>query len=279
MIYNKSIHPVEVKKISIRMWTLRSEIEAAISRRMKECEAAGVPLYIEDIKAFYNLKNGTTPATSEGESNVLPLQKEDSVTSLMESISAEQNDDPLAIPEADPLSTPPEANAGEAVNTTSEVKEAGSESKNLSEAEAIIAEQTQQGLENKKPNPILERPYTRQAPDLDQISYGFTFLSDMNMDQLLTFTKDKFLQGQSIVIEFLIPQGFKMSADVAVCNHYAMRSKIISSTKPDYRVQCRFTFAISGERDTLRNFLKSIEPTIMHERKKKKSTEEDSLGI
>lgn len=278
MIYNKSIHPVEVKKISIRMWTLRSEIEAAISRRMKECEAAGVPLYIEDIKAFYNLKNSGPQVMIEGESNVLPLEKEDSVTSLMESISAEQTDDPLATPAADPLTPPPEANPGDAL-ASAPVGEAATEGKNLSEAEAIIAEQTQQGLENKKPNPILERPYTRQAPDLDQISYGFTFLSDMNMDQLLTFTKDKFLQGQSIVIEFLIPQGFKMSADVAVCNHYAMRSKIISSTKPDYRVQCRFTFAISGERDTLRNFLKSIEPTIMHERKKKKMSEDDSLGI
>ena len=54
MIYNKSGHPVEVKKISLRLWTLRDEIEAALERRMKECEALGVPLYIEDIKKFYN---------------------------------------------------------------------------------------------------------------------------------------------------------------------------------------------------------------------------------
>ena len=30
MIYNKSGHPIEVKKISIRLWTLRDEIEAAL---------------------------------------------------------------------------------------------------------------------------------------------------------------------------------------------------------------------------------------------------------
>ena len=52
MIYNKSGHPVEVKKISIRLWSIRDEIEAAIGRRMKECEAAGVPLYVDDIKKF-----------------------------------------------------------------------------------------------------------------------------------------------------------------------------------------------------------------------------------
>ena len=55
MIYNKSGHPIEVKKISIRVWTLRDEIEAAIGRRMKECEAAGIPLFIDDIKRFYNM--------------------------------------------------------------------------------------------------------------------------------------------------------------------------------------------------------------------------------
>ncbi len=250
MIYNKSGHPVEVKKISIRLWSLRDEIEAALGRRMKECEAAGVPLFIEDIKKFYNiLQEEETP------SNVLSLKKstngEDGMASLMESIGDEVKAD--------------------------EVK---AEADKLGEAEEIIAEQTLQGLETKKPNPILERPYQRQAPDLDKVSYGFILLSDINMEHMMSFTKDKFLQGQSVVVEFLIPQNFMMSADVTYCHNYAMRSRIISSTKPDFRLQCKFSFSLKGEREVLRNFLKSIEPNLPQEKKKvKKESEDDSLGI
>lgn len=291
MIYNKSSHPVEVKKISVRIWSLRSEIEGAIGRRIKECEAAGVPLYIDDIKKFYNMEMGV-PLTD----NVLQMEsapKTDDVNSLMESLGDEVKSDETpteaapveaapteaAPAEATPAEPPPaEAAPVEAQATPSADVAATPENKTLAEADAIMAEQNKAGVENKI-NPILDRPYTRQAPDLDQISYGFAFLADMNMEYVLTFTKDKFLQGQSIVIEFLVPQPFKMSADIAYCSHYALRSKIISNTKPDYRVQCLFTFAHSGERDNLRRFLKSVEPTVTQEKKKKKVTEDEALGL
>ncbi len=254
MIYNKSGHPVEVKKISVRLWALRHEIESAIERRMKECEAAGVPLYIEDIKKFYNI-NSTTQVD-----NVVPLRPveaaEDGMSALLEEVGEETKTEEPA----------PETPASEGNNP-------------LAEAQEIIAEQTLQGLDTKKPNPILERPYQRQAPDLDKVSYGFVLLSDINMEFILSFTKDKYLQGQSVTVEFLIPQSFMMTADITYCHHYAMRSKIISTTKPDYRLQCRFAFAIPGERDTLRNFLKSIEPTVVEKKKPKKEEEDDSLGL
>ncbi len=254
MIYNKSGHPVEVKKISVRLWCLRHEIESAIERRMKECEAAGVPLYIEDIKKFYSLNS--TPEVD----NVVPLraveEEKDGMSSLLEEVGEESKPEEAA----------PEAGATE-----------GSDP--LAEAQEIIAEQTLQGLDTKKPNPILDRPYQRQAPDLDKVSYGFVLLSDINMEFILSFTKDKYLQGQSVTVEFLIPQSFMMTADITYCHHYAMRSKIISTTKPDYRLQCRFGFAIPGERDTLRNFLKSIEPTVVEKKKAKKAEEDDSLGL
>lgn len=246
MIYNKSGHPVEVKKISVRLWGLRDEIEAAIERRMKECEAAGVPLFIDDIKKFYNLN---APATPDNVYQLTPKTstEEDGMASLMESVA-------------------------------DEAKAEASADSNLNNAEEIIAEQTTQGLETKKPNPILERPYQRQAPDLDKVSYGFTLLSDINMDNILSFTKDSFLQGQSVVVEFLIPQSFMMTADVSYCHFYAMRSRIISSTKPDYRLQCRFTYTMPGERENLRNFLKSVEPSL-GDKKRAKKDEDDSLGI
>lgn len=265
MIYNKSGHPIEVKKISIRLWSLRDEIEAAIGRRMKECEAAGIPLYIEDIKQFYNL-NYNANRTEEGNIHQLRENKnEDAMASLMESISEED------VPTPSEAAPPPEE------KTKDEEEE--EENKTLTQAEEIIAEQTLQGLENKTINPILERPYQRQAPDLDRISYGFTLLSDINMDHFLSFTKDKFLQGQSVVVEFLIPQTFMMTAEVSYCHHFAMRSRIISSTKSDYRLQCKFSYYIPGERDNLRNFLKSVEPVIPEKKKVKKDSEDDSLGL
>lgn len=234
MIYNKSGHPVEVKKISIRLWALRDEIEAAIERRMKECEAAGEPLYIDDIRAFYNFD-------SEPKDNVLSMKRGEE-TSFMESL--------------------------------------GDEVKGIeAEAEELIAKQTLEGLETHKPSQILNRPYERHAPDLDKISYGFTLLSDINMETILSFTKEKFLTGQSVVVEFLIPSPFMMMADVTYCHHYAMRSRIISSTKPDYRVQCKFTYELKEERANLREFLKSISPSTGEKKKMKKDSEDDSLGL
>ena len=275
MIYNKSAHPVEVKKISIRLWSVRDEIEAAIGRRMKECEAAGVPLYVDDIKKFYNL-NLKEPLNQQ--TNVLPLHPtEETKTEVVAEASLEAA--PAPTPEQEPTPAPESAETPEAGAESAPVA-ASENSQTLSEADKIIEEQNKQGLDTKKPNPILERPYTRQAPDLDKISYGFALLADINMDTILTFTKDKFLHGQSVVVEFLIPQNFIMTATVTYCSFYAIRSRVISTTKPDYRVQCRFDFSVAGERDTLRNFLKSVEPVIPQPTKKpKKEAEDDSLGI
>lgn len=267
MIYNKSGHPVEVKKISIRMWSLRDEIEAALERRMKECEAAGVPLYIDDIKAFYNL-NMQAPLTDH--SNVVPLRggqaTSDDLNSLMASLKEEDK-------------VPEEAETKSADEVLATLEENKEPPKAFAEAEETLAEQTLQGADNKKPNPILERPYQRQAPNLERISYGFCFLSDIHMDTLLGFTQGKFLQGQSVVVEFLIPQPFMMTADVTYCHYYALRSRIISSTKPDYRVQVKFNYSLAGEREKLRSFLKSVEPTVIEKKRPKKETEDENLGL
>lgn len=262
-IFNKSHHPVEIKKISIRLWTLRDEIEAAIERRMKECEAAGIPLYVDDIKKFYNMREGSSLTD---QSNVVSLKEKreepaDEINDLMETLGDEAKSEEA------------EASEGEEAAT------ADTPSTTLTDADEILAEQEKNGIESETPNPFLERPFTRQAPNLDKISYGFSFLSDVNMESILSFTKESFLHGQSVVIEFLIPQPFIVSAEVNYCSHYALRSRIISSTKPDYRVQCRFTFAMPRERENLRNFLKSIEPNIQEKKKQKKDSEDESLGI
>ena len=124
MIYNKSGHPIEVKKISVRLWSQRDEIETAIGRRMKECEAAGVPLFIDDIKSFYNLDLQTSLTD---QSNVLQLHNKtdeaESMANLMESIKDEPAPEVIAAPPVE----------GEPV--------AAVDSKTFDQAEQLIAEQ------------------------------------------------------------------------------------------------------------------------------------------
>lgn len=273
-IYNRSSHPVEIKKISIRLWSLRDEIEAALVRRIKECEAAGIPLYIDDIKKFYNLN----PSESLSEqANVLKLHQggaaetaeaaDEGMAEFMAALKEQQDEEKAREEGAVPSEAPTEASVAQPDDST------------FIQADQILTEQKEHGVANVK-NPILDRPFVRQAPDLDKISYGFTLLSDVNMDNILTFTKKNFLIGQSIVVDFLIPQPFMMSAEIMYCHYFGMRSRIISEHRPEYRAQCRFTYQLSHERERLRNFLKSIEPNVPQtEKKKKKESEEDSFGL
>lgn len=267
-IFNRSSHPVEIKKISVRIWSLRDEIEAAIIRRIKECEAAGIPLFIDDIKKFYNLN----PAPLTDQANVFQLHQGGAEGApadegMAEFMSALKEQEEAEKARETAMADAPATEEGVTAEATFE------------QAEQILTEQKTQGVANIK-NPILDRPFVRQAPDLDKISYGFTLLSDVNMDNVLSFTKKSFMIGQSVVVEFLIPRPFMMSAEILYCHYYGMRSRIISENRPEYRAQCRFTYAIPHERDLLRNFLKSVEPTITQtEKKKKKDSEEDSFGM
>lgn len=273
-IYNRSSHPVEIKKISIRLWSLRDEIEAALVRRMKECEAAGIPLYIDDIKKFYNL-NPSASFADQG--NVLQLhQNTDGAKDEQAAEDEGMAEFMAALKEQEEAEKAREEGGSEPTEVSATQESDGS---TFQQADQIMTEQKEHGVANEK-NPLLDRPFVRQAPDLDKISYGFTLLSDVNMDNILTFTKKNFLIGQSVVVDFLIPQPFMMSAEIMYCHYYGMRSRIISEHRPEYRAQCRFTYQLSHERDRLRNFLKSIEPQIPQaEKKRKKDSEEDSFGL
>jgi hypothetical protein len=338
MIHSKSSHPVEVKRISIRVWTLRSEIEKAIDNRIKECTVLDIPVYIEDIKQFYNLKNndggGTlhalpisnadaamTAMLEESEKTEEPEKKEaideppasldqsevDAMLAAFNEGGSIDNPAPAAEPTPEPApeekATPEESapsktltpdetmaqmlaeleskDAEKAEGTTPGTKSAADEAMEamLAEMEKEDAKNNQTATKEVKKNPFLDQPYkTRVIPDLENISYGFILLSDINMSSLLGFSKEKFIQGQTVAIEFLIPQSFVVTTSVTYCHHYTMRSRIMSATKPDYRLQCKFNFSFLGERDNLRNFLKMIEPTINTEKKPKKESK-DILDI
>ena len=260
-IFNKSSHPVAIKRIPIRMWTLRAEIEAALEHRIKECEAAGVPLYIDDIKEFYGM-NIAKPLAGQPQLKLVEPQegvdsnpmKNENVDDMMAALAKEK------APEA----TPQEAATAEAATaeaaSTPEV--ASTETLPSAQADQIIATQSPEEKAQAPHAHKFQTPYVRRAPNSDQISYGFSMLADINMDWVLAFSKHPFTQGSSIVIEFLIPSPFTMNVEIMLCNRIAMKSRIISDTKPDYRVQCRYTFSHPGERSNLRRFLSSIEPTL-----------------
>lgn len=260
-IFNKSSHPVAIKRIPVRMWTLRAEIEAALEHRIKECEAAGVPLYIDDIKEFYGM-NIAKPLTGQPQlklvetSASIPMNNEN-VDDMMAALAQDKTPEPT--PQVAPETPAQEAAPAEATSAPGPISTEPSPS---AQADQIIATQSPEEKAQAPHAHKFQTPYVRRAPNSDQISYGFSMLADINMDWVLAFSKHSFTQGSSIVIEFLIPSPFTMNVEIMLCNRIAMKSRIISETKPDYRVQCRYTFSHPGERSNLRRFLNSVEPDL-----------------
>lgn len=258
-IFNKSTHPVTVKRIAVRVWALRDEIEAAIDRRIKECEAAGTALYIDDIKEYYGMRTdqplSEQPQLQLVDGEAAPTENMDQ---MMEALASET---PAAAEEAPPVEAAPiEAAPADGASVEGVSPDAPVET--AQKADEIIATQSPEAAAEAPKAPHLQRPYTRTAPNSDKISYGFALLADVNMEWMLTFSKDGFIQGQSVVVEFLIPRPFMLSAEIMMCNNVSMRSRIISESKPDFRLQCRLTYALAGERARLRDFLTSVEPDL-----------------
>lgn len=239
-LINKSNHPVNIKRISVRVWTLRDEIEAAISKRIEEQGLENVD--IEDIKNFY--------------SSLKPR-----MASLEDSLDDDELEEMNIQPGIEDNSTFPETDEETPENEAEDKngEEDKKEDEN-SEAAAEMAEEVlnQDGEENGSAQP----GFPRVLPSPDKITGGFAFLSEVHMEQILFFGKRAFTKGQSIVVEFLIPNNFSVSAEVVSAFPIDRTSKIISDTKPTHRIQGNFNFLFDGERGALRDFLKSVEPEV-----------------
>lgn len=101
--------------------------------------------------------------------------------------------------------------------------------------------------------------FQRSIPN--EVISGFSFLADINMQDILVFSKERFTHGQTIIIRFDIPKTFTVSAEVIKTADIGRNSKIISDTKPQYRVLAKFINLFENEQNDLREFLYSIEPT------------------
>ncbi len=302
-LINKSNHPVQVKKIPIRVWKLRDEIEAAISLRLQDYpDKSANEVDISDIKDFYigALNQGEENSDEEAEKS----QEEDS---NLDSSGNPMDDDALAMMAAlgggEENSDESDAPINEDDAATEEVSALEEDDEAAAMAAAMLADQgmaaedkkeelpaeddeaaalamamlADQGESSSDTLPISEEQkpkfFTRPTPPKELQGQGFTLLSDIQMDKLLFFTNKNYIQGQNVIIKLNVPKPFSLIVEVLMSSHIGRKSKIISPNRFDYRVAGRILYKFEGERSRLREFLKAIEPEIPEPPKKLKRPE------
>lgn len=306
-LINKSNHPVEVKKIHIQMWTLRDEVEAAIEKRIKENpDVEHSEVNIDDIKEYYhniiggannlnqndeseddeedqeNLDSSGNPLDEDalammaaigGDADENEDNKQDDIDEIETAQEENEEDDDAAKMAAEMLEgqTSEEDPAAAAAAAMLADQGLGTEEDNNAEAAALAMLEGQ--VENSED--ITPKKFSRLKPSKSKIIDGFIMLSDIQMDQVLVFSKEGFVHGQNIILEFQLTKKFTVSATVKVVTNISRNSKIISEKRPNFRIQGILLFQFPEEREKLRNFLKSIEPTIPAPPKKVRKAEED----
>lgn len=263
-IINKSNHPVEVKRINIRVWKLRDEIEKAIAKRIEENGGSADGLDIEDIRAYYTRSKPKYLNANDDDDNVVPIGADG-----VDSSGNEMDDDAMAMKAA--LQGGDEESGEEGDDSESEESEASDEDDEAAKLAAeMLGDQGNESSSNSSDSTL-----TRAIPDGEKLSSGFSLLSDINMENIVFFSQQGYTFGQNIALQFLIPNRFIISAEVTSCLNMNRRSKIISKTKPNFRVEATITYLWEGERTNLRDFLKSVEPDIPPPPKKMKRLDTD----
>lgn len=236
VIHGNSTDPVLIKKISLRVWTLRDEVEAVITSRYKDAEN---PPSIDDLTQEYKSK-GSFDSNEGGEEGVKDASELDDF-----------GEDEMAKAMAE--TAPEEGESSE--DTAEEGSAEGDQAEGEEKVLKLIT--TPEELDGK----VIVKQRLPEIPD-DKMASGRAILSEIYMDQMYFFSSHEYLVGQSIVLEFLVPKKFIMNADVVFCRTYNMKSRIISKNRLPYRVGIKFTYLKDGERTVLRNFVQSIEPTV-----------------
>ncbi|MCK6595605.1 MAG: hypothetical protein L6Q33_10420 [Bacteriovoracaceae bacterium] len=238
MIHHSSSDPVLIKKISLKVWTLRDEVEARVKEKVDAiADNENAEVDLSDLKDAYTKKN-TTTAEVIALSPAAPLDdSEDEMKRAMEE----------AMGGGDEAASETEATTGDE-NTT----EAATTNNESNVTPLFGANQADGNLVDIH----LEMP---PLPD-DKIFKGKTVLAEIGMDRIFFFTNKLFTEGQSIVIKFEIPKTFIMNADVHYCRPFNLKSRVISQNNFQFRVMAKFSFLKEGERALLRQFLKSVEP-------------------
>lgn len=255
MIHNNSHDPVLIKRIGLKIWSLRDEVEAIVNKRLRENpdQKELSPEEIEKIKAEYQYRGPI-----DQRPNLQLLQGGDaggdeSGEDLEAAMAAAMGGD--APEEAEAAAEESEAEEGAEEEEDLEVAMAAAMGGAPAEEGAGSQTATASG-----PLKVIQRG-SENIPE-SKIFRGVTILSEVSMESLYFFGSEKFLEGQSIVIEFQIPKRFVVNANVAYCRPFNIRSRIISDKKVSYRIVAQFSFLKDGERTLLRQFIKSIEPDV-----------------
>ena len=113
----------------------------------------------------------------------------------------------------------------------------------------------------------------------DKVRPGMALIAEVEMSRIHFFTNTRFLEGQAVVIEFMIPRRFMINADVLCCYRYNPAGHIISPRGFTHRLVAAFTFLRRGERTLLRQFLHSISPREAESQEETVSNQrEENLG-
>jgi len=165
VIHGSSKDPVLVKKIYLKIWTLRSEVDHVV-QKLKE---SNDPESVQTLKNEYKYKG--------------PLPKEAGLTLI--SGGAEKLD----------------AEAEMAAAMKPEEKEDQATSEEKEDSSAKESNDSEKPLKMAK---VIQRS-SDSMPEAS-IHHGTCVLSEVSMNTIDLFTSQKFMVGQSIVIEFQVPK-------------------------------------------------------------------------
>lgn len=228
MIHGSSNDPVLIKKIALKIWRLRDELEAVIEERIKNLEEGVSRPQIDDLYVEYKTQGHVGDSTAQE----------------------------MTLKDAAQLDDSGEAEMLAAMQGSSE-EEAPAEKEEVKRPELRIVtspETTEDGnVVIRQRSPLLNE---------NKIFTGRTILAEINMNEMYFFASENFLVGQSVVLEFLIPKKFIVNADIIYCRTFNLKSRVISKNKMPFRVGVKFTFLKEGERTLLRQFVESIEPDV-----------------
>ena len=246
MIHNSSSDPVLIKKISLKIWSLRDEIEARVQSQIESGDVTPEILdtKISELQSEYTKKSGTTD-------NVLQLKTADDLPA--------DGEDEMA--------------KAMAAAMDGGVDDAGAEGEAASDENNVVSMNGAPAVDNNVISIATESPVNLSE---DKISKGKTILSEIGMERMFFFSNKAFTEGQSIVIQFCIPKTFIVNADVIYCRPFNIKSRIISQNNYTHRMLIQFNFLKEGERALLRQFIQSIEPDVTKVVKKAPAEESDS---
>jgi hypothetical protein len=246
MIHGNSSDPVFLKKISLKVWTLRSEIQAYIQEKAREGKTEELDAFLAQLQETFQSKGVVEAPVEEEPQGSLGSEGADDAYDAMAAAMSEGGDE--------------EEGEGEAEEADAEEGAGGED-----DADAMAAQMlAENGIGEEETAPPEKYNFDSYKVSIEnsRLVRSSAFLAEITMDRIYFFSTEPFMEGQSIVIDFLIPKRFILNGNVFYCRTYNLQRRIISDKKPSYRVAVDFTFLRSGERSLLRQFLQSVEPDI-----------------